>query len=241
MQPGAARVLNGMELAPAAIMRAAGGHAYYGRSSSAGALGFISLPRRDAILIGEALTGDDTTPPADILFATPAPDALGRLRRLFETAITLVKDAPRVISHPEAARGLEQALTEALVTCIAGETRADRTAIRQHAAIMRRFRRVVEEHLDQPLYIPKLCKEIGTSARTLSLCCHEHLGMGAKRFLLLRRMHMVRRSLRESSPNATTVTEIATRYGFWQFGRLAVEYKALFGEAPSATLARPVH
>src|SRR5262249_57259494 len=26
--------------------------------------------------------------------------------------------------------------------------------------------------------------------------------------------------------------EIATRYGFWQFGRLVIEYKALFGKAP---------
>jgi AraC-like DNA-binding protein len=63
--------------------------------------------------------------------------------------------------------------------------------------------------------------------------------MGAKHFLLLRRMHMVRRALRESTPSETTVTQIATRYGFWQFGRFAVEYKTLFGQAPSATLARP--
>jgi AraC-like DNA-binding protein len=64
--------------------------------------------------------------------------------------------------------------------------------------------------------------------------------MGPKRHLLLRRMHLVQRALSESTPVDTTVTEIATRYGFWQFGRLAVEYKALFGEAPSATLKRPL-
>jgi AraC-like DNA-binding protein len=74
---------------------------------------------------------------------------------------------------------------------------------------------------------------------TLNTCYWEHRGMGPKHYLLLRRMHMVRRALRDSTSTETTVTEIATRYGFWQFGRLAVEYKALFGESPSATLARP--
>jgi AraC family ethanolamine operon transcriptional activator len=53
-------------------------------------------------------------------------------------------------------------------------------------------------------------------------------------------MHLVRRALSEGTRADTTVTEIATRYGFWQFGRLAVEYNALFGEPPSATLNRPL-
>jgi AraC family ethanolamine operon transcriptional activator len=52
-------------------------------------------------------------------------------------------------------------------------------------------------------------------------------------------MHLARRDLQESASTATTVTEIATRYGFWQFGRFAGEYKALFGELPSTVLARP--
>jgi transcriptional regulator GlxA family with amidase domain len=104
---------------------------------------------------------------------------------------------------------------------------------------MRRFRNVVEENPEEPLYIPDICRAIRVSERTLRICCHEHLGMGPKRYLVLRRMNLVRRTLRQSAPDATSVTDTATRYGFWQLGRFAVEYQALFGEAPSATLHGP--
>ena len=64
--------------------------------------------------------------------------------------------------------------------------------------------------------------------------------MGPKRFLLFCRMHMVRCALRQGTCADATVSEIATRFGYWQLGRFAIEYKALFEEAPSATLARAV-
>jgi AraC-like DNA-binding protein len=63
--------------------------------------------------------------------------------------------------------------------------------------------------------------------------------MSPKRYLLLRRMHLARRALRDGAPTATTVTEIATRYGFWQFGRFAGQYRSLYGELPSVTLGHP--
>ena len=108
----------------------------------------------------------------------------------------------------------------------------------QHTIVIRRFRRVVEENPEEPLYIPDICNAIRVSPRALLMCCQEHLGMGPKRYLLLRRMHLVRQALRQATPGATSVTEIATRYGFWQLGRFAVNYHSLFDESPSATLRR---
>jgi transcriptional regulator GlxA family with amidase domain len=96
----------------------------------------------------------------------------------------------------------------------------------------------VEENSEQPLFVPEICKAIRVSDRTLRMCCQEHLGMGPKRYLLLRRMRLAQRALRQAAPDAASVTNIATRFGFWQLGRFAVEYQSLFGESPSATLRR---
>jgi AraC-like DNA-binding protein len=198
----------------------------------------VSLPLEEIASLG-VIAGTNLTPSVDAQTSRPIPEAITNLRRLHEAAGHLAENAPVVLAHPEVARGLEQALIGAMIDCVGdGSAREDKAALRRHAAIMRRFHRVIEQHVDQPLYLPELCREIGASERTLRECCQEHLGVGPKHYLLLRRMHLVRRALRESSATSTTVTEIATRYGFWQFGRLAVEYRTVFGETPSATLAR---
>jgi transcriptional regulator GlxA family with amidase domain len=165
---------------------------------------------------------------------------MARLQRLHAAAGHLAEEAPEIIANPDAARGPEQALIEAMIGCLGkGEVGEDSVAQRQHELIMRRFRRVVEENPEESLYLPEICKAIRVSDRTLRACCQEHLGMGPRRYLLLRRMHLARRALREADLGGATVTEIAAGYGFWQFGRFAGAYRWLFGEMPSITLRRP--
>jgi AraC-like DNA-binding protein len=238
-QAGPSLRSSGAEMLESNLIRRSVAQEYFQHSAGLAHFGSVSLPVDVMAAVGGAMVGCDLKPPKDPMTVTPSPGALRRLKCLHATAGQLAEDAPAVLAQPEAAWSLEQALIEALVACLAsGEVHEDTAALRQHKAIMRRFHDATEQHLDQPLYSPELCAEIGVSERTLRVCCQEHLGMSPKRYLLMRRMHMARRALRESGPTETTVTEIATRYGFWQLGRFAGEYKALFGESPSAILAR---
>ena len=237
-QPGS-KIYNGVEYNETNIAFTRPYQSLYEKASGPVPFAAMSLPTEEMADVAITVAGRDLTPPNGQMNLTPSAGALVSLRRLHAAAGNLAEDAPAVLAHPAAARSLEHALIEAMIHCLGhGEVEGERAAQRHHAAIMRKFDRVIEEHLDEPLYIPELCREIGASLRTLNSCCQEHLGMGPKHYLLLRRMHMVRRALRQGTPADTTVTEVATRYGFWQFGRFAVEYKAIFAESPSATLAR---
>jgi AraC-like DNA-binding protein len=238
-QTGPSLVRSGVEMQPAHIFRGSPGQSFYQRSSGFARYAGMSLPMADMVSVGAAIAGCDLTPPGDTLIMTPPPSALARLQRLHAAAGHLAEEAPEIIANPDAARGLEQALIEAMVGCLDHcEVHPNSLAQGQHTIVMRRFRRVLEENPEQALFIPEICKAIRVPGRTLRMCCQEHLGMGPKHYLLLRRIHLARHALRKASPDATTVTQVATQYGFWQLGRFAVEYQSLFGESPSATLCR---
>jgi AraC-like DNA-binding protein len=238
-QPGPSLLWGGLEMEPTSIVRFSEGENAFQHSSGSACFGTMSLPVEEIASVAAAVAGCDLTPPHDALNLTPAPSAMATLQRLHAAAGQLAEDAPEIIANADAARGLEQALIEAMVACLGHrEDRQNSAAQGQHAIVMRRFRQIVEENPEQALYIPEICKAIRVSGRTLRTCCQEHLGMGPKRYLLLRRMHLVRRALREAATKAASVTDIVTHYGFWHLGRFAIEYQALFGESPSATLRR---
>jgi AraC-like DNA-binding protein len=236
---GPSLLWRGAEMQPTNIVQHSERESAFQHSSGSASFAAMSLPIEDMAAIETAIAGSDLMPPKEMLIHTPAPQAMATLQRVHAAAGDLAENSPEIIANPEAARGLEQALIEAMVGCLAsGWGRENSLAQAHHAIVMRRFRRVVEESPEEPPYILDICKAIRVSERALRVCCQEHLGVGPKRYLVLRRMNMARRMLRQSAPDATSVTETATRFGFWQLGRFAAEYQSLFGEAPSATLRR---
>lgn len=236
-EAGRGAVRNGIEFAPGQIALHASGRPYQHRSLGPLHWGAMSLPIVDMAEIGASVAGRDLMPQQDEQIVTPSAPAMARLQRLHAAAGRLAEDAPEVITSHEAARGLEQVLIEAMVDCIvAPDRREDTAAQRRHTAIMQRFHAALEASDGMAVYLPELCTRIGVAGRTLRLCCQDHVGMSPKRYLMLRRMHLARGALRQAASGDTTVTDIATQFGFWELGRFAVEYKALFGESPSETL-----
>jgi transcriptional regulator GlxA family with amidase domain len=105
--------------------------------------------------------------------------------------------------------------------------------------MMQRFHSTLNAAADQPVYVLEIAMAIGTTPRSLSICCEEYLGIGLERYLLLRRLHLARQPLCAADPaSATTVPDVATRYGFWQFSRFSTQYKLFYGELPTDTLRR---
>jgi transcriptional regulator GlxA family with amidase domain len=104
--------------------------------------------------------------------------------------------------------------------------------------IVERVEAYVRAHCEGPVPLSRLCRIVGLSERGLRNAFYSIRGTSPKRCILAQRLRRVRETLSDASTAATTVTDIATLYGFYELGRFAGCYKAAFGEAPSDTLRR---
>jgi AraC-like DNA-binding protein len=223
-------IINGVETSQNQIATLGLDLQLYLRSSTHCKWGSMSLTAEDLAAAGETIIGRELVlPPLINTVAPSAPDLL-RLRKLHEAAGHLAQTAPDILAKPEVARAIEQALVEAMVFCLT-DSHSDqvRNVGRHRARVMRRLEEALMENPEEPLYMAELSAQVGASYWTLRDCCLEYLGMSPKRYLWLRRMNLVRRALRNADADKTTVTEIASDYGFWELGRFSVAYRSLFG------------
>jgi transcriptional regulator GlxA family with amidase domain len=91
-------------------------------------------------------------------------------------------------------------------------------------------------HINEPVTMAELSRVAGVSERTLRSAFHDVLGLSPKQYAITERLRAARAALLAADPETTTVTDIATEYGFFELGRFAGRYRHTFGEVPSRTL-----
>lgn len=103
---------------------------------------------------------------------------------------------------------------------------------------LRRAEEFIFARLSEPLSVADVAEISGVNARTLSRAFKKRYGMGPMAFLKERRLEQAQRALLGADSESTTVTEIATRLGFYHLGQFSKDYRQAFQELPSETLRR---
>ena len=87
------------------------------------------------------------------------------------------------------------------------------------------------------IYSKILARDLDVSVRSLHSATKSIRGMSLHRYLKIRRLWLVRGRLLAAAPGIR-IKSFALAHGFWHLGDFSSDYRDLFGELPSETLAR---
>jgi len=162
---------------------------------------------------------------------------LHRLRDLDRSLRFLgsLKNAPRLgesVENDLIARLANLVCTKPLI-----RRNTDRRRLRLCDEILRDTMKLVEGDPSEILDLHAMTKTTGLSPRTLQRTFQMEYGLCPQEWLRVERLNRVREDLLDPN-NRDSITDSATRWGFFHLGRFSQYYRELFGERPSQTLAR---
>jgi AraC-like DNA-binding protein len=235
---GPSPVWGGIEIRTGEMITFGRGQRLHAKTLGASRWGAIQVPDRQLARYGRALNGAGFVVPPAARWR-PRPAAARQLRHLHRAAIRMAEGRAGALTDAQAAHGLEQQLLHALIECLSRAlTDNETSAACRHRGILARFEDLLVAEPSSPM--AEICTVLGISGRILRECCKKHLGMGPSGYRRLSQMQQVHRLLRSENPNRANVAELAGRYGFRDPGRFTANYRAIYGELPSATLRRDV-
>jgi len=162
-----------------------------------------------------------------------------RFRSVIGQLEAMVKETPAALESSAGQRAAEQKLLREIHNLLAAPNTIEPTPGRPEVPrrqIIRMAMDFVEQNDRECLSVEQLATAAGVSERTLRDAFLRYFGAPPVQYLNRRTLHQVRKALKAADPSVATVTSIATQFGVWQFGRMARDYRLLFGELPSETL-----
>ncbi len=137
-------------------------------------------------------------------------------------------------------RALLRSATDAILRDAGPHLQARPTRLLRHLAVIRACD-YIESHLDTPISLAHLCAAAGVSTRALEYGFRDFYELGPMAYVRIQRLCRVRDDLLNSSRRGDSVSNTARRWCFTHMGQFSHDYRELFGEMPSMTLARPGH
>ena len=150
------------------------------------------------------------------------------LRKIWEKRDTLLQST-------EKCKKIESEVYKVLDTLLAIQT-PQISKLTKGEEIALDIRNRVYAHMDGKINIKDLAKEYQVSERTLQHSFKSLFGFTPIQFLRILKLNHVHHDLKRLSPQETSVSKIALKWGFTHQGYFSKYYTELFGENPSTTL-----
>jgi AraC family transcriptional regulator, ethanolamine operon transcriptional activator len=170
------------------------------------------------------------------------PAAWLRAASLLQAAADVAATDPEVFEVEEARRSLRASVLEISQELLAGPWGGERPRLLRSSPGRQRLVRAAEECLrDDPgraITTMDLAAALGVSASRLRRAIRATFGISPQRYLRLRRLTLLRRSLRSAGPDGPLPRDVALAHGFWHLDRLAREYRETFSEDLSEVFSR---
>lgn len=202
----------------------------------------LVLPVDAAEALLEPPPGSALLRPGAHAFLRADPAASERALRVIRAAEATAADIPDVFEVEEARRALRDTLLHAARALLRPGTGGGPVRVPRSAAARRRVVAAADAylraHIDRPIYTEELCDALAVSASSLAEAFRAVFAVSPHRFLKLRRLGLVHAALRCREGPAPLVKSVALSHGFWHLGQFAHDYRAVFVETPSETLAR---
>jgi len=225
---------NGREVQAGALLYAGGAEL---QTRAEGPIGYFSVSLPGLAGLAATLAPDTTLPSgAGLRHVVRAVAELRSLNRLLAEVRSSAEAGTLTLGAPAARQGFRETIGAALLRVLSAEgPERDGTGELSASALVRSTEAYLRERRYQPVFLSELCAAAGASEPRLRRAFAQVYGVGPVRYLRLRRLAMVRRDLRATRQDQLTVSAAAARYGFFELGRFAGDYRSVFGEPPSHT------
>ena len=232
---------NGRRIAVEEIALCSGRNQHEAAYQEAFACTVISFATAEHAEGGAVAGGRAPGPDAPIAALRPEADARAILAAIGRAIEEATATGCAALRDAEARRSLRATILD----IVRGMLAVPEAAGRAQARLGRSRQRIVHAadaylraNLARPVYTDELCVALGVSATSLHQAFHATVGISPHRYLKMRRMGMVRAALLSLSGPWHSVKAIALSHGFWHLGQFCLDYRAMYGETPSGTLAR---